>query len=201
MTLKQTPKALRYTLTASAAALALITGIALGKDSKPAETTAPAATKVTAAEIIARDITVSDEFTGRLEAVNTVQIRPRVSGYIQQVGFNEGELVKKGQLLFQIDPRPFQSEVDRLKATSAQARAQAALARSNSDRAQRLLDQNAIANEEADRLATAIAECRSRTRRDCRAARHGPPEPELHPGHRADRRPRQQSAHHPSATW
>ena len=63
--------------------------------------------------------------------------------------------MKKGQLLFQIDPRPFQSEVDRLKATYAQARAQATLARSNSDRAQRLLEQNAIANEEADRLATA----------------------------------------------
>lgn len=154
MTAKMTPKTLGYTLTASAAALALIAGIALGKEPKPAAA-APAATKVTAAEIIARDISLSDEFTGRLEAVNTVQIRPRVSGYIQQVGFNEGELVKKGQLLFQIDPRPFQGEVDRLKATYAQARAQAALARSNRDRAQRLLEQNAIANEEAERLATA----------------------------------------------
>lgn len=147
-------KNLTYTLSATAAGLALITGIALGKE--PKQDAAPAsATKVTAAEIIARDITISDEFTGRLEAVNTVQIRARVSGYIQQVGFSEGELVKKGQLLFQIDPRPFQSEVDRLKATYAQARAQATLARSNSDRAQRLLEQNAIANEEAERLGTA----------------------------------------------
>ena len=74
-----TTKKLTYSLTAAAASLALITGIAIGKEPKP-DAAAPAATKVTAAEIIARDITVSDEFTGRLEAVNTVQIRPRVSG-------------------------------------------------------------------------------------------------------------------------
>jgi len=147
-------KPLTYTLTATAVGFALIAGIALGKEPKPAAVAAPA-TKITAAEIIARNINLTDEFTGRLEAVNTVQIRARVSGYIEQVGFTEGELVKKGQLLFQIDPRPFQSEVDRLTANYAQARAQATLARANADRAQRLLAQNAIANEEADRLATA----------------------------------------------
>lgn len=151
-----TSKTFRYTLTASAAALALIAGIAVGKEPKTADApAAPAATRVTAAEIIRREISSADEFTGRLEAVNTVLIRPRVSGYIQQVGFSEGELVKKGQLLFRIDPRPFQSEVDRLRARLAQARAEATLARSSSDRAQRLLAQNAIASEEAERLGTA----------------------------------------------
>lgn len=147
-------KKLAYLLAAITTAFALVAGIALGKSSPP-ETSLPAPAKVTSAEVVARAVELSDQFTGRLEAVNTVQIRPRVSGYIQAVGFHEGALVKKGQLLFQIDPRPFQSEVDRLNANYAQARAQAVLARSNSDRAQRLLAQNAIAREEAERLDTA----------------------------------------------
>jgi len=67
----------------------------------------------------------TDEFTGRLEAVHTVEVRPRVSGYLQSVHFKEGEIVRQGDLLFQIDARPFQAEVDRLKGELAQAKAQA----------------------------------------------------------------------------
>ena len=93
-----------------------------------------------------------DDFTGRLEAVNTVDLRPRVSGEIVSSNFAEGARVHKGQLLFQIDPRPFQAEVDRLAAAAERAKAQATLAAADNDRGQRLLAQNAIAREEAERL-------------------------------------------------
>ena len=65
---------------------------------------------------IERPVTEWDEFTGRLEAVDAVAVRPRVSGYVSAVRFTEGAVVQRGDLLFQIDPRPFQAEVDRLRA-------------------------------------------------------------------------------------
>ena len=80
--------------------------------------------QVSVAEVACRPFGETDEFTGRVEAVNTVEVRPRVSGYLQSVHFKEGAIVRQGDLLFQIDPRPFQAEVDRLKADLAQARAQ-----------------------------------------------------------------------------
>jgi hypothetical protein len=67
--------------------------------------------EVSVAEVICKQIGDSDEFTGRLEAVHAVEVRPRVSGYLQSVHFKEGEIVRQGDLLFQIDPRPFQAEV------------------------------------------------------------------------------------------
>src|SRR6187431_2226009 len=81
-----------------------------------AQPAAPMLPTVTVAAAVARQITEWDEFTGRLEAVNTVEVRPRVSGYVSHVRFREGALVRKGDLLFQLDPRPFQAEVDRLRA-------------------------------------------------------------------------------------
>ncbi len=74
---------------------------------------------------------------------------------MDSVHFQEGALVRKDQLLFRIDPRPYQAEVDRLSANLSQAKSEQALAQSNAERAQRLLDQHAIAKEEADRQATA----------------------------------------------
>jgi RND family efflux transporter MFP subunit len=93
-----------------------------------------------------------DDFTGRLEAVDTVDLRPRVSGEIIATPFADGARVRKGQLLFQIDPRPFQAEVDRLTAEVQKARATAQLAVADNNRSERLLAQNAIAKEEAERL-------------------------------------------------
>lgn len=93
-----------------------------------------------------------DDFTGRLEAVDTVDLRPRVAGQIVATPFEDGARVRKGQLLFQIDPRPFQAEVDRLAAEDQRAKARAELAAADDARAQRLLAQNAIAREEAERL-------------------------------------------------
>jgi RND family efflux transporter MFP subunit len=97
-----------------------------------------------------RDITDWDEFTGRLEAVDAVQIRPRVSGYIRRVAFDEGNGVRKGQVLFEIDPRPYEAELARAEAELERARTGAALAASEVTRAQRLVQVQAISREEFD---------------------------------------------------
>ena len=116
-----------------------------------AQAAAPPPPQVTAAEVISRDLTEWDEFTGRLEAVNTVAVRPRVSGYVAAVRFEEGAIVSRGDLLFVIDARPFQAEVDRLRAELLRARATIQRATSELQRAERLTTENAISHEELDR--------------------------------------------------
>ena len=113
--------------------------------------------EVTVAPVLLRPVSDSAEFTGRLQAVDTVEVRPRVGGYVDSVAFREGALVHKGDVLFRIDPRPFQAEVDRLAAQRDQARANLKLARDNAERARRLLAQHAIAQAEADRQFTAAS--------------------------------------------
>src|SRR5690606_15838165 len=77
---------------------------------------APPPMEVSVATVAERDISEWDEYTGRLEAVESVEIRPQVSGYLQQVNFEEGRDVRKGEVLFVIDPRPYQAELDRVAA-------------------------------------------------------------------------------------
>src|SRR5688500_1105299 len=77
---------------------------------------APPPPEVTVAPVIEREINDWDEFTGRMQAVETVEIRPRVSGYIQTVAFDEGKEVRRGDVLFIIDPRPYQAELARASA-------------------------------------------------------------------------------------
>ncbi len=110
----------------------------------------PAGVEVT--PVVFQPLQQWDDFTGRLEAIQSVEVRPRVGGYIDAVTLPEGSHVSKGQLLFQIDPRPFKAEVDRYGAQLQKARADAALARANADRAQRLIAEQAIAQGEFDRL-------------------------------------------------
>ena len=116
------------------------------------------AAKVSVAEVIEQPINEWDEFTGRLEAPESVDIRPRVSGFVDHVAFSEGSLVKKGDLLFQIDPRPFQAEVKRLEAQLQQSRASQARTQSEASRGERLRKSNAISAELADARASAAAE-------------------------------------------
>jgi RND family efflux transporter MFP subunit len=113
------------------------------------------------AEVVEREVTEWDEFTGRLEAVDTVAVRPRVSGYIARVAFVEGAAVQRGQLLFQIDPRPFQAEVDRLRAELARAQATVDRAASEFSRAERLRAEAAISHEEYERRAAVQHESRA----------------------------------------
>ncbi len=116
---------------------------------------APQPLQVSVAEVIVRPVAESAEFTGRFEAMERVAVRPRVTGYVQRVTFREGGVVKRGAVLFEIDPRPFQAEVDRLAAELARVRAQAEVARADHGRAQRLVEQNALSREEFERRAAA----------------------------------------------
>jgi len=113
----------------------------------------PPPPKVTVAQVVSRDITEWDEFTGRLEAVNTVAVRPRVSGYVSAVRFAEGAIVRRGDPLFQIDARPFEAEADRLRAELARARATVQRATSELQRSARLASENAMSHEEHERRA------------------------------------------------
>jgi multidrug efflux system membrane fusion protein len=124
---------------------------------KPQAAAQPALPQVTVAEVIHRPLREWQEFSGRLQAVNTVDVRPRVSGYIDRVAFTDGARVKKGQLLFQIDPRPFQAEVERLVAERTRSVSDLDLAKANRARAERLISAHAISREEYERQVAAEA--------------------------------------------
>ena len=130
--------------------------------SSSAQSKPPGPVQVSVAEVACRQFGETDEFTGRLESVNTVEVRPRVSGYLQSVHFQEGAIVRQGTLLFQIDPRPFQAEVDRLKGELAQARAGLSRAESDFQRAERLHNNNGMSAEEYDRRAAVRGESEAR---------------------------------------
>ena len=145
-------------LAIAAAALTAISACTRSEAQQPTE--APPV-PVSVATVLDREVTAWDEFTGRLEAVDTVSIRPRVSGYIGSVHFDEGSAIRKGQLLFQIDPRPFEAEADRLRAERTRATAVVRRADSEFSRAGRLQAENAIANEEFERRSASRDEARA----------------------------------------
>jgi multidrug efflux system membrane fusion protein len=105
---------------------------------------------VQAAKVVSKPITEFDEFTGRFEAVERVEIRPRVSGYVTSTNFEQGHEVKKGDVLYVIDARPYQAVLKHAQAELTRARTQAALARSERERATRLIEKRAISQEEFD---------------------------------------------------
>jgi len=113
---------------------------------------APPPPTVSVAEVLSKPLRDFEEFTGRLEPVTTVSIQPRVAGFIDSAQFAEGAHVKKGQLLFRIDARPFQAEVDRLAAQVKRARTQSTLAAANRDRGNQLIAKHVIAQQDYDVL-------------------------------------------------
>lgn len=123
--------------------------------------------KVTIAQPLSASITEWTEYTGRLEPVESVELKPRSTGYIVAIHFEEGKRVEKGQLLFQIDPEPYQAALDEAQARVAQAEASRSLAESLAARARQLLETNSIAPEEADRRINELL----RTEADLKAAR------------------------------
>jgi multidrug efflux system membrane fusion protein len=118
----------------------------------------PPAPAVTVADVTGRDITEWDEFTGRFEAVDAVEIRPRVSGYLRRVLFAEGKEVRKGEVLFEIDPRPYEADLAGAEAELERSRSGAALAAREVERAQRLVTVQAISREEYDARVSAAAQ-------------------------------------------
>jgi multidrug efflux system membrane fusion protein len=119
---------------------------------------APPPPQVSVAKVLERRVKDWDEFTGRLQAVETVEIRPRVSGYIDRVAFTEGGQVKSGDLLFVIDPRPYQAETDRAAADLKRYKTSLDLARIELTRVQRLKDSGAVSEEELDERRSTVAQ-------------------------------------------
>lgn len=123
---------------------------------RSAEAEAPAAAapapEVSVAEVIARPLSDWEEVTGRLAERERVEVRPRVAGLVEAVHFEDGARVRRGQLLFELDPRPFQAEVERWSGEVERARAQHELARLNHARGQRLFADRVIAADAADQL-------------------------------------------------
>ena len=124
--------------------------------SKPVPQRPPA--EVTVAPAVARQVSDWDEFTGHFESVDAVEIRPRVSGFVQRVAFAEGAIVRRGDPLFYIDARPYQADVARAEAELEQARTRAQLAQGEHERAQRLVATQAISREELDARTSGQAE-------------------------------------------
>jgi RND family efflux transporter MFP subunit len=119
---------------------------------------APPPPQVSVATVLEKRVKDWDEFTGRFQAVETVEIRPRVSGYIDRVAFKEGGLVKSGDLLFIIDPRPYQAEYDRAAADLKRYKTALELARIESVRVQRLRQSGAVSQEELDERTSTVAQ-------------------------------------------
>jgi multidrug efflux system membrane fusion protein len=124
---------------------------------KPAAA-APAPASVSVAAVLEKKVTEWDDFSGRVEAIDRVDIRPRVGGTIDVVHFQEGQLVKKGQLLFTIDPRPYKAELARADAAVAGAQAALGLSKTELDRTRRLIEEHAVAQRELDQRENALAE-------------------------------------------
>ena len=159
----------------AAATLAVLVGLGAGAfaiRSTSAESKAPAAAgkgapqalPVPVAVIEEREVTTWDEFSGRLEAVERVDVRSRVAGQVKSVHFAEGALVKANDLLVTIDPEPYAAEVERAQAQVVAAQARVHYTRSERERAQRLWDDSAIAQRELDERANAAQEAEANLR-------------------------------------
>jgi len=127
----------------------LLTAVGCKKKSAPQQAALP----VNVVTVIEKEVNEWDEFTGRLDPVESVEIRPRVSGYITEIRFEAGAIVKKGDLLYVIDPRPYQADFDRAAAEVDRMDAQLKLAQIELNRAKELRDKNTISASEFDQKA------------------------------------------------
>jgi multidrug efflux system membrane fusion protein len=153
---------------AALTALAAIPAAFFGLTSTRADATAPAAappaTPVSVATVVASEVAGWDEFSGRLEAVERVEIRSRAAGTVLAVHFREGALVKQGDLLFTIDPAPYAAAVERAEAQLVAAQARVSHTKSEHERSQRLWDERAIAQRELDERTNALREAEASLR-------------------------------------
>ena len=147
----------------SLAVLALASMIAVAVSACGSSEAAPGAgmpppPEVSVATVLSKPVHQWDTFNGRVTAVESVELRPRVSGYVQRVAFKEGQEVKKGDLLFVIDPRPYRAALDQAQAQLQRARAEAKLAQAQDTRAQALIEAKAISREEFETRKAATAQ-------------------------------------------
>ncbi|MGH8230446.1 MAG: efflux RND transporter periplasmic adaptor subunit [Steroidobacteraceae bacterium] len=130
-----------------------------GKSAGGSQSAAPP--QVSVAQVLERKVKDWDEFTGRFQAVESVEIRPRVSGYIDQVAFKEGGSVKRGDLLFVIDPRPYKADADHAAADVKRYQTALELAQIELNRVQRLRDSGAVSQEELDERKSTLAQAQA----------------------------------------
>lgn len=121
---------------------------AIGCKQAPQSKPQLAAAPVDAAQVVTKNIRLADEFNGRVWAINSVDIRPRVTGYIDRIAFREGQMVHKGDLLYVIDPRPYKDAADNARAQLDREHAAADFAKIQSERARRLKQSEAVSQEE-----------------------------------------------------
>ena len=165
MSVHSTPPLRPLLLAGGLAALVLLSGCGRpGAGDAHAGNGPPPAPEVQVAEVALQAIRPWDEFNGRIEAVESVQLRSRVSGYIERIAFAEGQEVKKGQLLFVIDPRPYRAALASAQAQLERARAAAGLAQTQDQRARQLVAENAVSREEADTRAATLAQATAQVR-------------------------------------
>jgi multidrug efflux system membrane fusion protein len=149
-----------------AVALALLLTAPSGGQTNAPKSKAPPATPVSVAVVEQRDVTIWNEFSGRLEAVERVEVRSRVAGAVQAVHFREGMLVKEGDLLITIDPAPYAAEVERAQAQVVGAQARVALTKREHDRSQQLQQSGsgAISQSSSDQRLSAYQEAQAALR-------------------------------------
>ncbi|AGN88058.1 MULTISPECIES: efflux RND transporter periplasmic adaptor subunit [Enterobacteriaceae] len=138
----------------------------VGCDNGVAQNAVPQAPAVSAADVVVKSISQWDSFNGRIEAVESVQLRPRVSGYIDKVNYTDGQEVKKGQVLFTIDDRTYRAALEQAQATLARAKTQASLAQSEANRTDKLINTHLVSREEWEQRRSAAIQAQA----DIRAA-------------------------------
>ena len=135
----------------------LLTGAACNSQQASSSGQAPPP-EVGVAQVLSKSVQQWDEYTGRISAIDTVELRPRASGYVHRVAYKEGQDVKQGDLMFQIDPRPYRAALDNALAQLARAHVAKKLEIIRNKRAQALIDDNAISHEELDLRGAAQAQ-------------------------------------------
>jgi len=157
----------RPLLTVSTLTLTILTLSACQKNdpAAPGANQGPPPAEVSVAPVVSKEVTEWDDFTGRVEAKETIEIRPRVGGYLASVNFDEGKAVKKGQLLFAIDDREYRAAVETAAANVARAQSRSEVAAGEVARSNKLLVARAVSQEEfatrEGELRQAIADVRS----------------------------------------
>ena len=149
----------KLVLSAAAAAAILATGC--GKPAGPSASQMPPPPTVTVAAVEERELIETDEFTGRIDAVESVEIRARVSGYLSEIRFKAGQKVKKGDVLFVIDPRQRKADVEKALADLQRAKVRFEVTDRESVRGEQLRESKTISTEEADQRKSSVMDARA----------------------------------------